>query len=310
VKRLLTIPNGLFVVLALVQLLPGRNTRVPDSPAHAIALACVLEAVLLVVTYRFKGVKRRAAFNVCSDVIGFLFGFLIFWTLAAAKLPSAAGSKGAVFPPPGAVIRALVSDVPATLKNIVDSLGLIFQGYLLALAVAIPLGLLLGWHARAGAAASYISKFLSSISPIVYIPYAIVLLPTFRAASVFVIFVASFWPALAGTMSGVLNVERRILDSARSLGARQTTMLFRIVLPASLPQIFIGCNQGLSVSFVLLTSAEMIGARSGMGYNVNNFANFGNYTRVLAGVLVIGIVVTAITFCFNRLQGFLLRWRQ
>ncbi|GHU68475.1 hypothetical protein FACS1894184_10540 [Clostridia bacterium] len=281
-----------------------------DSPAHAIGLACLLEVILIVLSYRYRNDKRRGLYFVISDVVGFLYGFLIFWTLAAAKLPSAAGAKGAVFPPPGAVIKALLTDVPATFKNIVDSLSLILQGYAIALAVAIPLGLMLGWHARAGAAASYISKFLSSISPIVYIPYAIVLLPTFRAASVFVIFVASFWPMLAGTMSGVLNVERRILDSARSLGVSQLTMLFRIVLPAALPQIFIGCNQGLSVSFVLLTSAEMIGARSGMGYNVNNYANFGNYTRALAGVLVIGIVVTIITFFFNAMQRYLLRWKQ
>ncbi|MDR1891961.1 MAG: ABC transporter permease subunit, partial [Oscillospiraceae bacterium] len=173
-----------------------------------------------------------------------------------------------------------------------------------------PLGLFLGWNVRIGAAAGYIAKFLGSISPIVYIPYAIVLLPTFRAASVFVIVIASFWPILAGTMSGVLNVEKRIIDSAKTLCVGRFTMLFRIILPASLPQIFIGCNQGLSISFILLVSAEMIGARSGLGYFVNNYANFGNYTTALAGVITIGIVVTVITFLFNLLQRFLLRWKQ
>jgi NitT/TauT family transport system permease protein len=90
---------------------------------------------------------------------------------------------------------------------------------------------------------------------------------------------------------------------------KKIPMLFRIILPASLPQIFTGCNQGLSVSFILLTSAEMIGARSGLGYYVKNFSDLGDYTRIIVGVLVIGIVVTVIVFFFNKLQRFLLRWK-
>lgn len=66
-------------------------------------------------------------------------------------------------------------------------------------------------------------------------------------------------------MSGVINVDKRITDSAKVLNVNKRTMLFSVILPASIPQIFIGCNQGLSVSFILFTSAEMIGAQSGMG---------------------------------------------
>jgi NitT/TauT family transport system permease protein len=207
------------------------------------------------------------------------------------------------------VFEQAARDLKIILNNIRTSLGIVVQGYLLALAIAIPLGLFLGWSARLGNAASYISKFLGSIPPVVYIPYGIALLPTFRSVSVMVIFLASFWPALAGTMSGVLNVEKEIVDSARSLNVGRLSLLFGIMLPASLPQIFIGCNQGLGVSFILLTSAEMIGARSGLGYYVKNFSDLGDYTRIVVGVLVIGIVVAAITFFFNKLQRYLLRWK-
>jgi NitT/TauT family transport system permease protein len=161
-----------------------------------------------------------------------------------------------------------------------------------------------------GNAATYITKFLSAIPPIVYIPYGIALLPTFRSVSVFVIFLAGFWPILAGTMSGVLNVEKKVIDSARVLNVNRLTMLFSVILPAALPQIFIGCNQGLTVSFILLTSAEMIGARDGLGYYVKNYSDFGDYTRTIVGILVIGIVVVAISFLFNKLQRTLLRWKR
>lgn len=111
-------------------------------------------------------------------------------------------------------------------------------------------------------------------------------------------------------MSGVLNVEKKVIDSAKVLNVKPLTMLFSIMLPASLPQIFIGCNQGLRVSFILLTSAEMIGARNGMGYYVKNYSDLGDYTRTIVGLLVIGIVVSFIVFLFNKLQKFLLKWKR
>ncbi|MDR1131324.1 MAG: ABC transporter permease subunit [Oscillospiraceae bacterium] len=306
-KRLFIVPNALFIALLLIQLLPDKAYRIEDRPVYTAALAIALELILLAASFLVKQDRIRHIF---TDVLGLIFVFLIFWVLATIKFDLPGSAKQAVFPPPGAVLEKFTLDLSQTLVNIRDSLALIFHGYLLAAAAAIPLGLFLGWNMRIGAAAGYISKFLSSISPIVYIPYAIVLLPTFRAASVFVIVAASFWPILASTMSGVLNVEKRIIDSAKTLCVGGFTMLFRIILPAALPQIFIGCNQGLSVSFILLVSAEMIGARSGLGYYVNNYANFGNYTSALAGVITIGIVVTVITFLFNLLQRFLLRWKQ
>ena len=134
--------------------------------------------------------------------------------------------------------------------------------------------------------------------------------PTFRSVSVFVIFLATFWPVLASTMSGVINVDKRITDSAKVLNVNKRTTLFSVILPASIPQIFIGCNQGLSVSFILLTSAEMIGAQSGMGYYVKQYSDFGDYTRTIVGLLVIGLVVTVTAFAVNNLKSYLLKWKK
>lgn len=94
------------------------------------------------------------------------------------------------------------------------------------------------------------------------------------------------------------------------LNVPKLEMLFTIILPAALPQIFLGCNQGLSVSFILLTSAEMIGARDGMGYYVKYYSDFGDYTRTITGLLVIGIVVIAVTFLFNAFQKRMLKWKR
>jgi NitT/TauT family transport system permease protein len=301
-KRFFCFCHVIFILFLLEQLLPNR-IKGDAYTIYAIGFVCIVEVLVLLFS---AVIKKEQNLNLFTDIAGFIFVVLIMWTLFTAKLNIL---KASFFPPPGAVFEQALRDKLSILINIKTSLGIVAQGYLLAVIIAIPLGLFLGWSIRLGNAATYISKFIGSIPPVVYIPYGIALLPRFRSVSVMVIFLASFWPVLAGTMSGVLNVERQIVDSARSLNVSPFSMLFQIILPASAPQIFIGCNQGLSVSFILLTSAEMIGGRSGLGYYVKNFSDLGDYTRIIVGVLVIGIVVTVIVFFFNKLQRRLLRWK-
>ncbi len=292
----------LFIGLIAVQFLPDKTSG-ENYSNYLIAFAVIAEILTLALTAFIKKKENR---NLFLDIVGFVYAFLILWTLATSKLNLLNPS---LFPPFGKILAQFGEDWQKILINIKSSIGIILQGFLLACAAAIPLGLFLGWAARAGNAATYLSKFFSSIPPIVYIPYGIALLPTFRSVSVFVIFLASFWPVFAGTMSGVLNVDKRIMDSAKVLNVSKPELLFQVILPASLPQIFLGCNQGLSVSFILLTSAEMIGARDGMGYYVKYYSDFGDYTRTITGLLVIGIVVIGVTFLFNLFQKRLLKWR-
>lgn len=301
--RFLRITHIFFAILMLIQLLPDKSQK-EVCTSSLIVFAIATEAVVIILSFL---IKKKESLSLTLDIFGFIYVFMTVWTLATAKFDLL---NDLLFPAPGKVIAQFAEDKTVILTNIKSSVGIIIQGFLLAAVAAIPLGLLIGLNARLGNAASYLTKFFSSIPPIVYIPYGIALLPTFRSASVFVIFLASFWPIFAGTMSGVLNVDKRTVDSAKVLNVKKPAMLTSVILPASLPQIFLGCNQGLSVSFILLTSAEMIGARDGMGYYVKYYSDFGDYTRTITGLIVIGVVVIAVTFLFNRFQQYLLRWRK
>ena len=283
--------------------MPDKSTKEVFT-GSLIAFAIGVEVVFLALS---SLIKKEQSLTLLADIAGFIFVILGIWSLATAKFNIL---NDMLFPSPGKVIHQFTEDSDKIIINIESSLGTTLKGFLLAVAVAVPLGLFIGWSARIGSAATYITKFFSSIPPIVYIPYGIALLPTFKSVSVFVIFLATFWPVFAGTMSGVLGVDKKIIDSAKVLNVSKPEMLFRVILPASLQQIFLGCNQGLSVSFILLTSAEMIGARDGMGYYVKYYSDFGDYTRTITGLLVIGIVVIAVTFLFNKLQSHLLRWKR
>ena len=302
-KRYLRITHLLFIALLLIQLLPDRSTKEVFT-GSLIAFAVGLEIIVLAAS---SFIKKEEGVSLLLDIAGFIYVVLGIWSLATAKYNLL---NDLLFPAPGKVIHQFGEDRSAILTNIVSSLGTTVKGFLLAAVAAIPLGLFIGWSARVGGAATYITKFFSSIPPIVYIPYGIALLPTFESVSVFVIFLATFWPVFAGTMSGVLGVDKKIIDSAKVLNVSKPEMLLRVILPASLQQIFLGCNQGLSVSFILLTSAEMIGARDGMGYYVKYYSDFGDYTRTITGLLVIGFVVIGVTFLFNKLQNRLLRWKR
>ena len=297
--RFLRITHIFFAILMLIQLLPDKSQK-EVCTSSLIVFAIATEAVVIILSFL---IKKKESLSLTLDIFGFIYVFMTVWTLATAKFDLL---NDLLFPAPGKVIAQFAEDKTVILTNIKSSVGIIIQGFLLAAVAAIPLGLLIGLNARLGNAASYLTKFFSSIPPIVYIPYGIALLPTFRSVSVFVIFLASFWPIFAGTMSGVLNVDKRTVDSAKVLNVKKPAMLTSVILP----QIFLGCNQGLSVSFILLTSAEMIGARDGMGYYVKYYSDFGDYTRTITGLIVIGVVVIAVTFLFNRFQQYLLRWRK
>ena len=201
-QRFLRVTNLLFLVLVAVQFLPDQIKKDPET-AYVLWFAVGVEVLVLAASAL---IKKQEGLTLFLDIAGFLYVLLILWTLATAKLNLL---KATLFPPPGRVLKQFIEDFDKIVINIRSSLGIILQGYLLAALAAIPIGLFIGWNARMGNAATYITKFLSAIPPIVYIPYGIALLPTFRSVSVFVIFLAGFWPILAGTMSGVLNVETR-----------------------------------------------------------------------------------------------------
>lgn len=302
--RLLNVTNALFVVLVAI------NVALPDviekdaAPAYVTGFLVIVEVLVLAGSL---AARKRPTRNVVVDVAGFVYVLVGLWLVFTAKTGF---MNQTLFPAPGTVFAQLVADYVKIGVNIASSLGIIVEGFVLGAVLAIPLGLALGWNLRVGRAASRVSSFFAAIPPIVYIPYAIALLPTFRSASVFVIFMASFWPIFVNVMSGVLNVDERIVNSARAMNVSTPTMLARVIFPASLPQLFVGCNLALCFSFILLTSAEMIGASSGMGYYVKNYSDLGDYTRTVGGILVIGAVISLVTYAFSRLEGWALRWKR
>ena len=301
-ERFLRYAHLLFIIFVLTDLFLPDGTRRAPLINYAIGFASVIEIMLLTVS-ALSGCRKKIVMFTDLGIV--IFTVLLVWELMTTKFNLV---KPILFPPLGVLVHQFIEDIPEIANNIVSSLGIIIQGYVLGL-IGIPVGLFLATDKRISSISGHIAGFLGAIPPIVYIPYGIALLPTFRSVSVLVIFLATFWPVLMGTISGVNHVDKRLLDSAKVLNLSRTSTIFHVVLPASLTQIFVGANLGLCISFILLTSAEMIGARAGLGFYVKNYSDLGDYTRTIVGIIIIGVVVVASTWAVSLIQKRLLRWQ-
>ncbi len=232
---------------------------------------------------------------------------LFLWQLSTAWLKLL---NPELFPTPLQVVSLLLEDRQVFAKSLVSSFNLLFWGCTLAALLAIPLGLIIGWNRRLRLAIEPVTNILGPIPPIVYIPYAIAILPTFTLSSIFVIFIGAFWPLFINTIAGVEALEKGIIDSARTIGVSKKSMLTNILLPGAMPHIISGASISLVLAFILLTAAEMIGATSGLGWYVKYFSDFADYPRVVTGIIVIGAVVLSLMSIYNKIAGYLLRWRK
>lgn len=232
---------------------------------------------------------------------------LFLWQLSTAWLKLL---DPQLFPQPLQVLSLLAEDRQVFFKSLLSSFNLLFWGCTLATMLAIPLGLIVGWNRRLRLAIEPATNVLGPIPPIVYIPYAIAILPTFTHSSIFIIFIGAFWPLFMNTIAGVEALEKGIVDSAKTIGVSRKSMLIHILLPGALPHIVSGGAISLVLAFILLTAAEMIGATSGLGWYVKYFSDFADYPRVVAGIIVIGVVVLTLMTLYQRLSSYLLRWRK
>ena len=302
IDRIVNAPNVLFLALILLQLLPSKR---PDESAIWLpALLIIAQACFLLYSFLRQDSERV---ETMGDLTMVFYGALLAWEFLTVK--SNALDK-MLFPSPSFVLALMVTEIPAFLTGLTSSLGILAVGYGTGAALGAGLGIVAGYKARLRRLATPLTRALGPIPPTVYIPYAIVLLPTFKLSSMFVIFLGAFWPVFINAMNGVLGIEARILDSAKVLNLDQKTMLFRIILPGALPSIMTGATIGLAMSFILLTAAEMIGATAGLGWYIKYFSDFADYPRVIVGIIFAGIVVTGIMYIFDKFEKRLLRWRR
>jgi NitT/TauT family transport system permease protein len=238
---------------------------------------------------------------------------LVIAALLTAWWGTVSVTRSLIFPTPwGVVTGAFELLADGTLwRHIGASLMRVGVGFLLAVCVAVPLGLWMGWVRGAYDTLNPIFQMLRPISPIAWIPIAILWFGVGDASPIYLIFISSVFPMIVQTTVGVHTIDKRYLRAAENFGVSRTTLFRQVVIPAVLPQIVVGMRIGLGVAWLVVVAAEMIALRSGLGYMIMDSRNAGNrYDLVIAGMIIIGVIGLSLDGTMRRLEHIRwVRWR-
>lgn len=176
-------------------------------------------------------------------------------------------------------------------KYVVASLFRVTWGFASAAVLAIPLGLAIGWYRRSELAVNPIVQILRPISPLAWIPLAILWFGVGDLAAMFLIFVGCFFPLLLTAIGAVESTPDVYIEAGRNFGLSPTAFVFRVLYPAVIPKLIIGLRITLGIAWLVVVAAEMIAVNSGLGFLIVDARNAGNrYDLVVAGMVMIGII--------------------
>ncbi len=293
------ISHVLLTALLVAVLLPGEKKTAPYG-AMLCAMA-LMEGVYLVRVMR-RPEKRSSA----SDILSILWALMLAWEILVSKLDLC---HPVLAPALENIFAVFSEDYLEMGKGILSSLEILLIGVVVGLALGTFLGLICGWHQRLREVFFPIAGVLAPIPSIVFAPYVIAIMPTFRSASVVVILLGIFWPAFLKTIISVESIDKNMIDSARTLELGSCAMIYEVLLPYSLPGIVKGLKVTMTTAVMMLTFAEMMGSTVGMGYYIVNYNTYGNYTKVIAGIMVVGLVVTLLSSLVSVIQKKVIKWQ-
>jgi NitT/TauT family transport system permease protein len=256
--------------------------------------------------------------------------FLLFWDFIARQL-----SNEVILPGIGQVAELFMSPTESLIAmgslavNVAVSLVRVLTGYLLAVCLAVPLGIVMGYYGTVFKLLNGFVALFRPIPPLAWVPlvlawfgiaslatvfevergHAYLYLNNLKFSMIFIIFIGAFYPILTSTIHGVINVRSTLLDSARVLGASEKDIFRKILLPASSPSIVNGMRIGLGVAWMCLVSAEMLpGSLSGVGYLITHAYTMARTDIVIAGMISIGAVGAVLDLFFRMIEDRKFRW--
>ncbi|MGO9117634.1 MAG: ABC transporter permease [Desulfomonilaceae bacterium] len=278
-------------------------------------------------TLNVRVMLYRAAWRLSIPIMFLaLWGYLAAYTENEIILPQVTQ----VFELLGHPSTSLIS-MGSLATNILVSLARVMAGYFLALLIAVPLGVLMGYY---GSVFNLLNGFLGlfrPIPPLAWVPLVLawfgvasmatvlgiqmgkwyVYLNNLKLSMIFIIFIGAFYPILTSSIHGVSNVKKTLVDSARVLGATELSIFRKILFPAAAPSIVTGMRIGLGVGWMCLVSAEMLpGSISGVGYLITHAYTVARTDIVIAGMISIGVVGALLDLVFRYVEDKKFGWQR
>ncbi|MBA2434785.1 MAG: ABC transporter permease subunit [Verrucomicrobiota bacterium] len=214
------------------------------------------------------------------------------------------------FPGPEGVLSALVDDRALLFDSTWHSLILLLGGYAIGTALALITGVTIGWFPHARYWGMPVLKVIGPIPATAWIPLAMVVAPSAIFSAVGLVALAVWFPVTMLTASGISNTRASYLDVARTLGAGRAYLIFRVAIPAALPNIFIGLFMGLGTSFLTLVVAETVGVKSGLGWYVAWAQGWAEYGKVYGALVIMAAFFSTIMTLLFRVRDRVLVWQK
>jgi sulfonate transport system permease protein len=305
-RTMLAVPLAAAFALMLHALIAKNEPPLETHSYRLLFIEVIAVGILLALLRRFSPRLRRWMANMWPIFTAAIL-LLCVWdvvTLGFRLLPLP------YFPGPSAVLRSLINDRVMLLDSTWHSLVLLLSGYVLGVIAGLISGICIGWSTPVRYWGMPILKVVGPIPATAWIPLAMVLSPSAVMSSAALIALAVWFPVTMLTASGISNTRASYLDVARTLGAGRTYLIFRVAIPAALPNIFIGLFMGLGASFLTLVVAESVGVKSGLGWYVSWAQGWAEYGKVFAALIIMAAFFSTVMTLLFKLRDHVLVWQR
>ena len=299
--------TGSAVAVLAVHLLISGSEPPDETHAFAVFTGILVGLVLLVLVSQFFWSGLRQRLRETGPIIAAALVLMVVWeiiTTGIRLLPLP------YFPSPARVIQSMIDDRIMIWDSTWHSLILLIGGYALGVCAGVVSGVCIGWFSPVRYWGMPVLKVVGPIPATAWIPLALVVSPSAVISATCLIALAVWFPVTMLTASGISNTRVSYLDVARTLGAKPGFLIFRVAIPAAMPNIFIGLFIGLGSAFLTLVVAETVGVKSGLGWYLSWAREWAEYGKVYAALVIMAVFFSSIMSLLFKVRDRVLVWQK
>jgi NitT/TauT family transport system permease protein len=297
----------LLANLAVHQLIPDKQKSVPNTGYYSVFIAFTLIYAILLFTPKVKEFVR-AKITYLAPLFSAVAAVLLVWDIITLKmnlliLPYFPGFAKIIY-------SAFVQDWQVLGGSLLASLRLMSLGFVLGTLAGLATGILIGWSRRGNYWLGPVIKILGPIPATTWIPIAMTVFPSSFYARVFLVVLAVWFPVTVLTSSGIANVSNSYFEVAKTLGASKRYMIFHVAIPAASPMIFLSLYAAIGTAFATLLGAEVVGAKSGLGWYIAWHSGWAEYAKVYGALFVIAVMASVLIYVLFQAKDRMMVWQK
>ncbi len=306
-----------YRILPIISILAAVAVDVflPDSSSHPSAkhpyfLYVLIIALAVYIIFFIASFFREATKEKLSYKSLFYAGVVLFLNVLNIVTVKFALLPVLYFPSLDRIFAVLVEDRLFLLKCLTYSARLLVTGWFSGAVVGMLTGIAIGFNKTFAYWVQPLVRVLGPIPSTAWIPIVLIAFPTAVSASAFLIALAVWFPTTVLTSSGIASIPNAYFEVSSTLGAKRFYKIFKVGVPAALPHMFLGLFNGTCSSFITLVTAEMLGAKYGIGWYINWQKEMMAYSNVYAGLIIIAVTFFILITLLFRLRDRVLAWQK